>query len=153
MFGMGLCLVVIWCEHCGAKRELSIDNLQVRIHFVIGMIRWTGLASLAFEFPFPGSRTSAFLKTSTSHLQTKHVWPMRVRLMGGQLQNQMRTFTRKAGPESGPGCLVCAEFARQRQPSAVGICKDSPPSTASHPPAHQNKTQVGQECTSCLGVH
>jgi len=26
------------------ERELFIDNLQVRIHFVIVMIRWTGLA-------------------------------------------------------------------------------------------------------------
>ena len=35
-----------------AQRELSIDNL-VRIHFIIVMIRWTGLAPWEFEFPFP----------------------------------------------------------------------------------------------------
>ena len=37
-----------------AERELFIDNLLVRIHFIIVMIRWTGLAPWRFEFPFPG---------------------------------------------------------------------------------------------------
>jgi len=38
------------------EREFFIDNLLVRIHFIIVMIRWTGLAPWEFEFPFPGSR-------------------------------------------------------------------------------------------------
>ena len=42
------------------KREFFIDNLRVRIHFIIVMIRWTGLAPWGFEFPFPGSLTSTF---------------------------------------------------------------------------------------------
>ena len=29
------------------------DNLLVRVHFIIVMIRWTGLAPWEFEFPFP----------------------------------------------------------------------------------------------------
>ena len=37
------------------------ENLLVRIHFIIVMIRWTGLAPWEFEFPFPGSLTSTFL--------------------------------------------------------------------------------------------
>ena len=41
--------------------ELFLDNLLARIHFIIVMIRWTGLAPWDFEFPFPGSRTSTFL--------------------------------------------------------------------------------------------
>jgi len=32
-----------------------MDNLLVRIHFIIVMIRWTGLAPWEFEFPFPGA--------------------------------------------------------------------------------------------------
>ena len=40
------------------EREVFNDNLLVRIHFVIVMIRWTGLAPCEFEFPFPGSLTS-----------------------------------------------------------------------------------------------
>ena len=44
--------------HQHAHREFFIDNLLVRIHFIIVMIRWTGLAPWEFEFPFPGSRTS-----------------------------------------------------------------------------------------------
>jgi len=45
-----------------AEREFFIDNLLVRIHFIIVMIRWTGLAPWEFKFPFPGSLTSTFLK-------------------------------------------------------------------------------------------
>ena len=43
------------------EREFLIDNLLVRVHFIIVMIRWTGLAAWEFEFPFPGSLTSTFL--------------------------------------------------------------------------------------------
>jgi len=32
------------------------------IHFIIVMIKWTGLAPWEFEFPFPGSLTSTFLR-------------------------------------------------------------------------------------------
>jgi len=45
----------------GSEREFFIDNLLARIHFIIVMIRWTGLAPWEFEFPFPGSLTSTFL--------------------------------------------------------------------------------------------
>jgi len=44
-----------------SEREFFIDNLPVRIHFIIAMIRWTGLVPWEFEFPFPGSLTSTFL--------------------------------------------------------------------------------------------
>ena len=40
------------------EREIFIENLLVRIHFNIVMMRWTGLAPWEFEFPFPGSLTS-----------------------------------------------------------------------------------------------
>ena len=43
------------------EREFFIDNLLVRIHLIIVMIWWTGLAPWDFEFPFPGSLTSTFL--------------------------------------------------------------------------------------------
>jgi len=42
------------------EREFFIDNLLVRIHFMIVMIRWTGLAPWEFGFPFSGSLTSTF---------------------------------------------------------------------------------------------
>ena len=44
------------------EREFCIDNLLVRIHVIILVIRWTGLAPWEFEFPFPGSLTSTFLE-------------------------------------------------------------------------------------------
>ena len=52
-----------------SEREFFIDNLLVRIHFIIVMIRWTGLAPWEFEFPFAGSLTSTFL--AGAELQTK----------------------------------------------------------------------------------
>ena len=39
-------------------REFCIGNLLLRIHFIVVMIRWTGLAPWELEFPFPGSLTS-----------------------------------------------------------------------------------------------
>ena len=50
-----------------AERESSIDNLLVRNHLIIVMIRWTGLAPWEFEFLFPGSRTSTFLSLWGMH--------------------------------------------------------------------------------------
>ena len=48
-------------QHWDVEIEFSIENPLVRIHFIIVMIRWTGLAPWEFEFPFPGSLTSTFL--------------------------------------------------------------------------------------------
>jgi len=47
------------------QREFFIDNLLDRIHFIIVMIRWTGLAPWNFKLPFPGSFTSTFLTRLT----------------------------------------------------------------------------------------
>jgi len=44
-----------------SQRESFFDNLLVRNHFIIVMIRWTSLAPWEFESPFPGSLTSTFL--------------------------------------------------------------------------------------------
>ena len=46
----------------GSADPLDATSVLVRIHFIIVMIRWTGLAPLEFEFPFPGSLTSTFLQ-------------------------------------------------------------------------------------------
>ena len=53
-----LCLTRVDCQTIHSEREFFIDNQLVRIHFIIVMIRWTGLAPWEFEFPFLGSRTS-----------------------------------------------------------------------------------------------
>jgi len=42
------------------EREFFIANLLVRIHFIIEMSWWTGLAPWEFEFPFPGRLLSTF---------------------------------------------------------------------------------------------
>ena len=53
-------------QHCRQvrhlkEREFFIDNLLVRIDFIIEIIWWTSLAPWEFEFPFPGSLISNFL--------------------------------------------------------------------------------------------
>ena len=45
------------------EREFVMDNLLVRIHLIIVMIRWSGLAPWEFEFPFRARRA---LPTLTS---------------------------------------------------------------------------------------
>ena len=40
------------------QREFFIDNLLVRIQFIIVTIKWTGLATWDFEFPFQQIRAS-----------------------------------------------------------------------------------------------
>ena len=52
------------------EREFLIDNLLVRIHSIIVMIRWTGLASWEFESLFAGGLTSSFLEKSRSILHS-----------------------------------------------------------------------------------
>ena len=42
------------------ERKFFIDNLLVRIHLIIEMIWWAGLAPWEPEFHFPGSRISTF---------------------------------------------------------------------------------------------
>ena len=44
-----------------SERDFFFDSLLVRVHFIVVMIRWPGLALWDFEFPLPGSRTSTFL--------------------------------------------------------------------------------------------
>ena len=52
-------------DHVPLRRERAffIDN---RIHYIIVMIGWTGLAPWEFEFPFPGSLTSTFLEQAAN---------------------------------------------------------------------------------------
>ena len=63
---LGLCVCVCLPARAPARSARApaasqFYNLLVRIHFIIVMIRWTGLAPWVFEFPFPGSLTSTFL--------------------------------------------------------------------------------------------
>ena len=44
-----------------SEQDACRKSSSVRIHFIIVMIRWTGLAPWEFEFPFPGSLISTFL--------------------------------------------------------------------------------------------
>jgi len=61
------------------EREIFIDNLLVRMHFIIVMIRRTGLAPWEFEFPFPGSLTSTFLDATPPSGVRRRVGSPRVR--------------------------------------------------------------------------
>jgi len=58
--GLGRCAPQLASDPRTKEREFFIDNLLVRIYFIIVMIRWTGLAPRVFDFPFPGIPTSTF---------------------------------------------------------------------------------------------
>jgi len=52
---------VVACHlHVSRGRHFFVHNLLPQIHFIIVMIRWTGLAPWEFEFPFSGSLVSTF---------------------------------------------------------------------------------------------
>ena len=51
-------------------RELLIDNLLVRINFIIAMIWWTGFTPRGFQFPVAGRLISTFF------LGTLNRWPL-----------------------------------------------------------------------------
>ena len=85
------------------ERELYIDNLLVRIHFIIVMIRWTGLAPGELKFPFPGSLTCTFLAKGVELFGT-------VPLNGGDL---LGCF---------PQVKISANWAFAQNCLKVGIC-------------------------------
>ena len=59
-----------------AKREFFIDNVLVRIHFIIEMIWWTDLAPWEFESFFSGSLVSAFRRSNVTCKTVKaRFWP------------------------------------------------------------------------------
>ena len=62
-------------SHFRLEREFLIDNLLVRIHVIIEMIWWTGLAPWEFEFPFPGSLISTFPPRRRSRSGAWRSWP------------------------------------------------------------------------------
>ena len=62
-------------------RELFIYNLLVRIHFIIVMMRWTGLAPWEFEFSFPGSLTSIFLGSVRNPTNCRPILPPAAKLL------------------------------------------------------------------------
>ena len=55
-----------WCSvrSIGVEREFFIDNLLVRIHVIIEVTWWTGLAPWEFEFPYIYLRNRGLLMLS-----------------------------------------------------------------------------------------
>ena len=65
-------------------RELFLDNLVVRIHFIVEIIWWTGLALWEVEFPLSSSLVSTFLNTLTTPRDTFRK-PSLIRLKPSQI--------------------------------------------------------------------
>ena len=81
----------------GREREFVIDNPLVRIHLIIVMIRWTGLAPWEFEPPFPCSLTP----TNLGEIAHGREWP-RPKAARYQAPN---LFERKKNPSVPPTTL------------------------------------------------
>ena len=86
-----------------SKREFIIDNLLVRIRFIIVMIRWTGLAPWDLEFHFRGGLTSTSLKRNWNFVRVFELW-----CRGGG------TCAIRGGPcaSTPPRCMASQEFGR-----------------------------------------
>jgi len=67
-------------------RDFFIDNLLVRIHFIIAMIRWTGLAPWEFEFLFSGSLTFTFLVPCCNMGCVLRDWGLKLMVSGFRLR-------------------------------------------------------------------
>ena len=84
-----------------AREKICIDILLVRIHFIIEMIWWTGLAPWEFEIPFPGSLVSTPLGCCkhTNHQQL-------LKSEGGTNETVPYLLPDSQGQESGLNRLV-----------------------------------------------
>ena len=74
-------------RHHYREKEFFIDNLLVRIYFIIVMIRWTGLAPWEFEFPFPGSRSPTTTAQQARNVHHHHYTKRRKRSQTKHLTN------------------------------------------------------------------
>jgi len=67
-----------------AERDFLIDNLLVRIRFIIALNRWTGLAPWEFAFTFPGGLASTLLTRDLHFLPARfsllHLTPSNYRI-------------------------------------------------------------------------
>ena len=93
------------------EREFFIDNLLVRTHFIIVMIRWTGLAPWKLDFPFSGSLTSTFLVAGGEHLKDVDEERDDVRV---ELHTRQMSFSTH---ESGP--LRAVHLSRRKWPGGL----------------------------------
>ena len=52
----------------------ALWKVQVRIHFIVKVSWWAGLAPWEVEFRFPGSLTSTFLVDLSALWKVNHLW-------------------------------------------------------------------------------
>jgi len=91
------------------EREFYIDNLLVRIHFIIVMIRWTGLAPWDFEFPFQAigrrdelSKRGTYLSSETESFMASSSETGAVRSAWSSASTCRETMSLKYEPSSEP---------------------------------------------------
>jgi len=98
------------------EREFFIDNLLVRIHCIIVVIRWTGLAPWEFQFLLPGSLTSTFLTPSACE-RTARVPGLGIRVSGFMFR--VGGFVREeVGAGDLAGCRANMAHIRQSRPDS-----------------------------------
>ena len=102
-------------------RAFFIDNVLIRIHFIIEMIWWTGLVPW-FEFPFPGSLISIYL-----HVLRDGSGAVPARDVRGEALHQQLSVaqSRQSNPPLGALTVVAASCPRRPNcacPQGVGPC-------------------------------
>ena len=118
-------------------RDVFIDNLLVRVHFIIVMIRWTGLAPWAFEFHFPGSLTSTFLGRKNTWaeavcLSERMTWLIDSCITQLKAQGPSRTYndSKEEEEENAARRIRC-------QPHNLSMSAESGPLRAAHSSRHR----------------
>ena len=64
--------------HVPTERDSINHSLLDRVHFIVVMIRLTGLAPLEFEFLFPGSLASTFLGHQLTYCKWRIKLPFKI---------------------------------------------------------------------------
>ena len=89
------------------EREFFTDDLLVRVHSIIMMSKWTGLAPWASELPFPGSLISTFLGGA----------PHPAQMLKTRADRKQHGHHEFPTPESGP--LRADHLSRHKWPGGV----------------------------------
>ena len=97
------------------EREFFVENLQVRIHFNIEKLWWTGLAQREFEFPLPGSLISTSCVNMNHQKSTETTQSQDAPTKVNRNHSKRITHSRVAKPTPAPAARVKRRSRPSRQ--------------------------------------
>jgi len=103
------------------QRDVAVSTPAMRrqIHRLMPCRSWSPFPPRRAR-PGPDPHTSVWGNGSDTVTRQRVAKSIPLPSVEGTPQKNSRTFTRKSGPKSGPDCLACAEFARERVWGTLG---------------------------------